>query len=247
MPTLGRTLNDTKEHYVQGEIFAHDTAKSQVPVLQDAVHRAVIWIETMMESFEDASHDVAHVIRVRRNAIDIAQHEGLSLDRQHIVELIALLHDITDKKYKGWEQRTTKLDAFLQTEVSQRVIDKQQKQLILEVIGRMSYKDEVKGSCIGELPIELKIVQDADRLDAMGAIGIARCFTFGGKRNRPIMTLGRETSIHSSSGVQHFYDKLLLLKNLMKTERGKELAESRHAFMESFLEQIEREISSASA
>ena len=118
------------------------------------------------------------------------------------------------------------------------------------VLERMSFKDESKGSCLGvELPVELKVVQDADRLDAIGAVGIARCFMFGGSRNGsliewkkdPVAGVTNEDGIVYKSCVGHFYEKLLKLKGMMKTRRGTELAEDRHKVMLDFLSQIQEE------
>jgi uncharacterized protein len=192
---------------------------------------------------EDATgHDWFHVDRVRNNALHIFKQEGSG--DPFIIEMAALLHDIPDEKLNdSVEKGEQKLDAFLHT-LSLSESDKQQ---IKDIIGTISYKGG-KGAELTS--IEAKIVQDADRLDAIGAIGIARAFAYGGKKGQQIyhpdievrekMSVaeyrnGKSTSIH------HFYEKLLKLKDLLNTDTAKVMAEQRHQMMETFLEQFYRE------
>ncbi|WP_059171544.1 HD domain-containing protein [Bacillus sp. FJAT-27445] len=187
-------------------------------------------------------HDWHHVDRVRNNALQIAKRECAgNLD---IIEMAALLHDIPDEKLnESAEAGRKKLDCFLES----LGLDGTDKQKINEIVYSISFK----GGQSRELPsIEAKIVQDADRLDAIGAIGIARVFAFGGKKGQPIYApeLGiRETMTleeyrnGKSSSINHFYEKLLKLKDLLNTDSARNMAEERQLFMESFLEQFYRE------
>ncbi|MDR6998158.1 uncharacterized protein J2Y67_000586 [Neobacillus niacini] len=192
---------------------------------------------------EDATgHDWFHVDRVRRNALYINKQEQSG--DPFIIEMAALLHDIPDEKLNETaEIGEAKLDTFLKTiELSEEEINQ-----IKKIIASISFKG---GRKVDLESIEAKIVQDADRLDAIGAIGIARAFAYGGKKGQPIydpsyqireeMTIeeyrkGKSTSIH------HFYEKLLKLKDLLNTESAKKMAESRHQMMERFLEQFYQE------
>lgn len=167
-------------------------------------------------------HDTEHTMRVYHNAMQIAESEP-DCDRG-IVALAALLHDADDHKLFHTENNEN-ARAFLRGRVLEEKIQK-----ICECINSVSFSRNR-----GKVPetIEGKIVQDADRLDAMGAIGIARTFAYGGEHGRPL-----------SESVQHFHDKLLLLKDLMNTEKGRRMAEKRHAYLEGFLRELEEEINS---
>ncbi len=191
----------------------------------------------------EKGHDWWHIYRVLQNARTINQHEnGDTL----IVELASLLHDIADSKFhhgdesigpykaKGWLQ-SLGLDAGTTDHV-------------IAIIENMSFK-----SSLGKINFtskELQIVQDADRLDAIGAIGIARAFHYGGYKNReiynpdvkPSRNLSKE-EYKTSTGptINHFYEKLLLLKDKMNTQMGKKMAEARHKFMEDYLDQFYKE------
>lgn len=195
------------------------------------------------ELAEDATgHDWYHVDRVRRNALYIT-HEEQSGD-PFIIEMAALLHDIADEKLNETvEKGEQKLDSFLQT----LSINEQTKQHIKEIIGTISFK----GGHGSELTsAEAKIVQDADRLDAIGAIGIARAFAYGGKKGQPIynpeLQVRQEMSLEEyrkgkSTSIHHFYEKLLKLKDLLNTETARTMAESRQKMMERFLDQFFQE------
>ncbi|KAG8655666.1 hypothetical protein MANES_04G057700v8 [Manihot esculenta] len=174
----------------------------------------------------DASHDASHVWRVRDLALSLAREEGLSSnsDSMEIVELAALLHDIGDYKYLRDPSEEQIVDKFLEEEG----VDGVKKMKILAVINGMGFKEELAGQTTDGLPPEFGVVQDADRLDAIGAVGIARCFTFGGSRNRllhdpailPRSNLSKEQYMkkEEQTTVNHFHEKLLKLKDLMKTE-----------------------------
>ena len=187
-------------------------------------------------------HDWHHVNRVRNNALNIAGKEGAG--NKDIIEMAALLHDIPDEKLNATaEAGREKLDTFLESLGLEETI----KQKINDIVYSISYKG---GQASGLPSFEAEIVQDADRLDAIGAIGIARAFAFGGKKGQPIyepeftvreqMTL-EEYRNGNSSSINHFYEKLLKLKELMNTRTAKQMAEERQRFMEAFLEQFYRE------
>ncbi|KAL9261086.1 hypothetical protein AKJ16_DCAP09263 [Drosera capensis] len=148
---------------------------------KDTVMNAEKLMEETMGG-NDASHDAAHVFRVRDMALSLAEEEGLASfpDSMEIVELAALLHDIGDYKYVRDPSQEKMAENFLVAEG----IDENKRVKILSIINGMGFKEEIGGLMNRELDLEFGVVQDADRLDAIGAIGIARCFTFGGSRNR---------------------------------------------------------------
>ncbi|MBQ7545900.1 MAG: HD domain-containing protein [Clostridia bacterium] len=170
---------------------------------------------------EDAGgHDAAHTLRVYRNALRIAASEpGCDME---IVSLAALLHDADDPKLFQTRDQENARSFLRENGVPQERIEQ-----ICVVIRGVSFsrnRDRIPAT------IEGRIVQDADRLDAMGAVGIARTFAYGGQHGRPL-----------TDSVQHFYDKLLLLKDLMHTETAKAMAAERYAFLLSFLRQLDAE------
>ncbi|CAL5430264.1 unnamed protein product [Camellia sinensis] len=197
----------------------------------------------------DASHDASHVFRVRDLALSLALEEGLSSspDSMEIVELAALLHDIGDYKYMRDPSEEKIVEEFLEAEN----VEGSKKIKILSIIKGMGFKDEIGGQVDSKHSIEFGVVQDADRLDAIGAIGIARCFTFGGSRSsvlhdpsiQPRLDLSKEQYIKKDkqTTVNHFHEKLLKLKDLMKTKAGQRRAEKRHKFMEDFLKEFYEE------
>lgn len=190
----------------------------------------------------DASHDMQHIERVLLNAQKIIQTEQKA--NPLIVELGVLLHDIEDPKYKRTDNPS----------VRELLKKHQLKPMIIEQI--ISCIDAVSFSGGNEVKIpsvEAAIIRDADRLDAIGAVGIARAFAFGGARNRKLYNLDElprdemtETDYRKKevATVTHFYEKLLKIKGLMVTNEGKRLAEERHIFMKSFLAQLTNEIGS---
>ncbi|GAV72246.1 HD domain-containing protein [Cephalotus follicularis] len=215
---------------------------------EERVKNAEKLVERTMKG-NDASHDVSHVWRVRDLALSLAREEGLSSipHSMEIVELAALLHDIGDYKYLRDPSEEKIVENFLEGEG----VEESKKTKILMIIKGMGFKDELAGLVNGELCPEFGVVQDADRLDAIGAIGIARCFTFGGSRNallhdpaiQPRLELSKEHYMkkEEQTTVNHFHEKLLKLKNLMKTKAGQKRAEKRHKFMEEFLEEFYQE------
>lgn len=197
--------------------------------------------ETLAQA--EAGHDWWHVDRVRRMALHLSALEG---GNTRILELAALLHDIADAKFHDGDEElgARRAGHFLAREgLSANEIRKVQ-----ELVRRVSFK----GGLPDDLPIniELKILQDADRLDALGAIGIARTFHYGGYKNRPLYDPAIPPREYQSAAayrasqaptINHFYEKLLRLKDGMHTATARKIAAQRHAFMEQFLEQFYRE------
>lgn len=197
--------------------------------------------DSVKEIYEnyDASHDFQHIERVLQNAEAILETEPTA-DKE-VVRLAVLLHDVSDKKYTDNKDNENRLIDSLN-------ISEEKKDHIREIISSVSFNG---GNQLPAKSIEAKIVRDADRLDAIGAIGIARTFAFGGAKGRKLYDNHEEVRVKmteeeyrskSTASVTHFYEKLLLLKELMTTEKGKQMAEERHAFMESFLSQLKNEI-----
>ena len=203
---------------------------------------------------QDGSHDWHHVDRVRRVALRLGREEGLDEAALGRVEVAALLHDVRDWKYSGSEDAGAEaVGAFLR----EQECDDAYVGRILRMVAHVGFKDEVGKAGMGgglEGDVEAAVLQDADRLDAIGAIGIARCFTFGGRKNRalwdgpdgppPRVGLTKEAYMagaDETNTLNHFYEKLLRLKGLMKTQAGRKVAEQRHAFMEAFLDQFRLE------
>lgn len=191
---------------------------------------------------EGSGHDWWHIYRVTETAISLAKKENANL---FLVELSALLHDLGDHKLFKEENAQEVLIANLLNKYScsQELISE-----VLDVVKGVSYKGAK--TITNPISLEGKIVQDADRLDAIGAIGIARAFAFGGHHNRLLYSPEEKAELHenfesykNSKGhtINHFYEKLLLLKDRMQTNTGKELAKERHQYMESFLSQFDKE------
>ena len=191
---------------------------------------------------DHSGHDWDHIQRVKRTALFICQQENNR--NQNAVELISLLHDVADPKLN--DSYESGQDA-LNTVLAKLSLTKDIKQLLKESINSISFN----GGHELDLPCpEAAIVRDADRLDAIGAIGIARTFAYGGSKGarmfdstikvREDMTEA-EYRTGTSSSIHHFYEKLLKLKDLMITESGKELAKERHQFMEDYLKQFLKE------
>ena len=185
----------------------------------ELINKAKAYVEELFHS-DFGGHGADHTFRVYENAMLLAEKEP-ECDRD-VVALAALLHDADDHKLFNTEN-----NANARRFLEDNGIDPEKTEKICSAINMVSFSKNR-----GRRPdtIEGKIVQDADRLDALGAIGIARTFAFGGERGRPL-----------DDSIQHFYDKLLLLKDEMNTESGKGLAEKRHAFLVEFLEEYQQE------
>jgi len=189
---------------------------------------------------EGSGHDWWHVYRVWKNAVQIAKHEEVDL---YVVELAALLHDIADWKFNdGNEDIGPQLarEWLESLNVEETEISK-----VCEIIQDISFKGS--GVITKMTTIEGMIVQDADRLDAMGAIGIGRAFAYGGSKGREMYNPELKPEKHDSfeqykksqgSSINHFYEKLLLLKELMNTNTAKKIAEKRHTVMLDFLDEF---------
>lgn len=183
---------------------------------------AMNFVSDLLEN-NSGGHDTAHSLRVYKNALEIAGNEpGCDMT---VVSLAALLHDVDDHKLFDHENNENAREFLSNSGVSNEKIEE-----ICSVINSVSFSKNR-----GKKPetLEGKIVQDADRLDAMGAIGIARTFAYGGEHGRSI-----------EESVMHFHEKLLLLKDEMNTESARKIAESRHAFLEEFLSHYYEEIKS---
>ena len=191
----------------------------------------------------EGGHDWFHIERVWKNAKLIASGEECDWE---VVELAALLHDIADSKFHGGDEEIGPRKA--REYLTAAGIDSKKANHIVAIIENVSFKGGHNAR--NHSSIELDIVQDADRLDAIGAIGIARTFNYGGFKNRaiydpsiaPNLNMTKEEYKKSTAPtINHFYEKLLLLKDLMNTESGKRIAEQRHQYMEGFLNQFYNE------
>jgi uncharacterized protein len=188
----------------------------------------------------EAGHDWFHVERVYRTSLLINKTEQ---GDEQVIAFAALLHDIADPKFNDGDEEIgpQKAEEFLRSVgVGENTITH-----VKRIIENMSFKNSFDNTTFTSL--EMQIVQDADRLDAIGAIGIARAFTYGGFKNRVLydpvikpVTEHTKESYKNTSGstINHFYEKLLLLKDKMNTKTGKVIAEERHTFMLAFLHQF---------
>lgn len=188
---------------------------------------------------DSSGHDWWHIYRVWKNAVAICKREQ---GNRFIVELAALLHDLDDWKFNESEDETPRR---AQAWMESCGVEPQVNGAVCEIIMHISYKGARVENKMKTL--EGFIVQDADRLDAIGAIGIGRAFAYGGYRNRPMYDPESENQMHAtfeeyrnskSATVNHFYEKLLLLKDKMNTPTAKRIAEGRHEVMVKFLEQF---------
>lgn len=202
----------------------------------DIIAATAQWVEAKM-SGEATGHDWWHVQRVWKNAVKICKTEGGNL---FVIEMAALLHDMGDHKFHGGIDKTYETAMYWLDQFTE--ITTTNKHHIADICHLLSYKGA--GVSTDMPTTEGKIVQDADRLDALGAIGIARAFAYGGKKNRMIHHPGASPTLHQSfeeyqssqsTTIQHFYEKLLLLEDRMQTETGRMHAKQRTLFMEEFL------------
>lgn len=209
--------------------------------MEDLVRAAEAFVRSEMGA-DVTGHDWWHVDRVRKSALSIARAEGADL---FIVELAALMHDIKDEKFSGSaEAGPAAVRGWLET----AGVDQVTTGKVIDVVRAVSFK----GAGVPDVEVSLEgaCVRDADRLDALGAIGIARTFAFGGAFGRPIYDPEVEPVFHASaqeyrSGasptINHFYEKLLLLSDRMVTPTGRLLARERHEFMLEFLARFDAE------
>ena len=206
------------------------------------IEKTINFVKQKLEGAE-AGHDWFHIERVWKLSKKIAKNEEANTE---IVELAALLHDIADPKFHDGDETLAikiSLEFLKSIDVEENIINQ-----VLYIIENISFKNRSQAP---EIPsIELQIVQDADRLDAIGAIGIARTFNFGGFKNnlmyhpdiQPQLNMSKEEYKKSNgTTINHFYEKLLLLKDLMNTETAKKIASERHDFMLKFLDEFYKE------
>ncbi|MGI8315301.1 HD domain-containing protein [Halobacillus mangrovi] len=191
--------------------------------------KALLTIQEYINSYfgtDPSGHDYSHMKRVAQWSKELAQKEGAD---SFLCEVMGWLHDIGDSKLFDYPEHAKEqlVSLLIELGFTKETIDE-----ILSVMDSVSFRK-------GQIPCSLpgKIVQDADRLDAMGAIGIARTFAYGGSRGQVIFSENQQTA----NSIQHFYDKLLKLSTLMNTSAGRQEAERRHQFMLEFLEQFHKE------
>ena len=183
------------------------------------IDTTISYIKALFAGSSDG-HDLDHSLRVYKNALAIASnYPEVDMD---LISLASLLHDVDDHKLFKTENNSNARTFLKNQNVPEETIEE-----IVKIINSVSFSKNK-----GKTPetLEAKIVQDADRLDAMGAIGIARTFAYGGKKGRSL-----------DDSVQHFHDKLLLLRDTLNTDEAREMAEQRHEFMVKFLEELSEE------
>ena len=207
--------------------------------MQSIIEQTIKFVKITLANAE-TGHDWFHIERVYKTAQTI---NAIEKGDQLVVELAALLHDIADSKFNNGDEEIgpQKAGNFLNT----IGVEDETILHVQEIIRNLSYKTNL--GTVTFKSKELNVVQDADRLDAIGAIGIARAFTYGGYKNRVLYDPAIPTNLNMSKEeyknttaptLNHFYEKLLLLKDLMKTETGKLMAQQRHEFMLSYLDQF---------
>ena len=206
---------------------------------QDLINKTILFVKEKLANAE-GGHDWFHIQRVYKNALLIASGEECD---ETVVKLGALLHDIADSKFHDGDESVGPKVAkeFLEKEgAPENTIAH-----VIQIINNISFKGGNTEKTFSS--IELDIVQDADRLDAIGAIGIARAFNYGGFKNRtmhdpaiaPQLKMTKEEYKNSEAPtINHFYEKLLLLKDKMNTQTGKDIAQKRHNYMQGFLAQF---------
>jgi uncharacterized protein len=207
---------------------------------EETLRKTQAYIRELQEN-EGSGHDWWHTYRVWQNALRIGQVEGADL---FVVQLAALLHDISDYKLNGGDDRLgprLAMDWLKSLETDENVVRQ-----VGEIIHEVTFRG-ADTPAAAPRSLEGRVVQDADRLDALGAIGIARAFAYGGHRGRPLYdpdiphirhATFEEYKRNQSPTINHFYEKLLLLHERMNTETGRKIAVERHAVMEHYLERF---------
>ena len=205
---------------------------------EDIISKTIAFVKKELANAE-GGHDWFHIERVYKNALLIAKHEAVNLE---VVQLGALLHDIADSKFHDGDETVgpkVAREFLFQLNIDSHVIEH-----VIKIIENISFNSSLDPNKSFASP-ELDVVQDADRLDALGAIGIARTFNYGGFKNRalynpdikPNLTMNKaEYKASMAPTINHFYEKLLLLKDKMNTKSGKQIAEKRHKFMLEYLD-----------
>jgi len=203
------------------------------------IEKTIVFVKQQLATAE-GGHDWFHIQRVLNNALLISKNENVDV---FVVQLGALLHDIADSKFHNGDETVgpkVAREFLFGINVDSNVI-----QHVIKIIENISFKGGNEPQKFKSA--ELDVIQDADRLDALGAIGIARTFNYGGFKNRtlfdpsiqPNLKMSKEEYKASTAPtINHFYEKLLLLKDKMNTKTGKKIAEKRHQFMELYLEQF---------
>lgn len=203
------------------------------------IAKTVAFVKNKLKN-DPSGHDWWHIYRVWKMALHLAEKENANYFE---VQLAALLHDIDDWKLKDKEEHICTKNA--KDWLNSQKVDEKIQLHICQIIEDLSFKGA--GVTTSMYTIEGKVVQDADRLDAIGAIGVARAFAFGGYKKRemynpdikPMMHLSfEEYKKNQSTTINHFYEKLLLLKNFMNTDTAKQIAKERHQFIETYLAQF---------
>lgn len=249
--------------HIRSDIIMSRTAKRQLDSSVDIHIPAALkaFVSATMASFACCAHDEAHVYRVAHSARLIAESEDGADPR--LTFIAGLLHDILDSKLQAADTTVTaegQLRSILSAEegfLTNEEIDK-----VFIIIKAVGYKNVIKeGYDAFKLPVEYRCVQDADLLDAIGAIGIARCMAFSGKRNRKLFGMSRAPqgpqgisheeymkaqNNDNDSAVDHFFDKLLTIEPRLTTKQGKALAHERQMFMGTFLKQLDLELADGS-
>jgi len=204
------------------------------------IEATINFVKTELKNAE-GGHDWFHIERVYKNSLLIAKHEKVDIT---VVSLAALLHDIADSKFHSGDETIgprVASEFLLKHNVDSEIIEH-----VTQIIENMSFKNsfDLNPSFTSK---EMEVVQDADRLDAIGAIGIARCFNYGGFKDRPLYNPEIKPNLNMTKAeykaaetptINHFYEKLLLLKDQMNTKTGKRIALERHRYMEGFLKQF---------
>ncbi|RIA08303.1 uncharacterized protein OE09_0112 [Flavobacteriaceae bacterium MAR_2010_72] len=206
---------------------------------QQLIETTKSFVKTSLKDAE-GGHDWFHTLRVYNNAMLISKNENVNL---LVIQLGALLHDIADSKFHNGDET---LGPKLAREfLFKHNVDSLMIEHVVNIIKHISFKGGNEKQAFKSL--ELDVVQDADRLDAIGAIGVARCFNYGGFKNRALFDPNIKPNLNMSKAeyksstaptINHFYEKLLLLKDRMNTKTGKQIADKRHQFMLLYLEQF---------
>ena len=209
---------------------------------EDQITKTIAFVKEQLANAE-GGHDWFHIERVYNNALLISKTEPVD---KLVISLAALLHDIADSKFHNGDE--TIGPKIARTFLFKLNADSAVIEHVINIIENISFKGGNEAQSFHSQ--ELDVVQDADRLDAIGAIGIARCFNFGGFKNRqlynpdikPNLKMSKEAYKNSKAPtINHFYEKLLLLKDRMNTQTGKKIAQQRHDFMELYLKHFYNE------
>jgi uncharacterized protein len=206
----------------------------------DIIEATIRFVKNELKTAE-GGHDWFHIERVYKTALSIAKNEPVDI---MVVSLAALLHDIADSKFNNGDETIgprVASEFLLKNNVDSEVIEH-----VTQIIEHMSFKNSFDLNTVFSSK-EMDVVKDADRLDAIGAVGIARCFNYGGFKDRPLYNPEIPPNLNMTKAeykaakaptINHFYEKLLLLKDQMKTKTGRRIAIERHKYMEGFLKQF---------